>query len=198
MGGTMTRCMVLDAMGVMFAAGDDVAELLVPFVQSADPRLASSTIESAYMAASLGAIGADDFWTGLGMDPDVEDHYLRGHSLVPGTMGFLQAAKSAGIPVWCLSNDVERWSRKLRGGFGIENYLEGATISSAVQVRKPDSAIYTHLLESSGYAPEDLLFVDDRQKNVDAAIRLGIPAIHFSGEVGYESLRRLVLESAAQ
>jgi HAD superfamily hydrolase (TIGR01549 family) len=194
----MTHCVVLDAMGVMFSAGDDVAELLVPFVQRAKPSLAAGVIESTYSEASLGAIGADDFWTRLGLDPRVEDHYLGGHSLVPGVVDFLQGAKNVGMPVWCLSNDVDRWSRKLRSRFGIEDYLEGSVISSAVQARKPDSAIYTHLLNSSGFKPETLLFVDDRQKNVEAAARLGIPAVHFSVDAGYEGLKRLVLESAGQ
>lgn len=190
-------CIVLDAMGVMFAAGDDVAELLVPFVQRTNPAATSGAIESAYMAASLGDISADDFWSGLGLDPAVEDLYLQEHSLIAGTMEFLLAARKRSVPVWCLSNDVERWSLKLRRRFGIDGYLEGAIISSAVRVRKPDSAIYTRLLESCGYAPEDLTFVDDRQKNVAAANRLGIRGILFSRDIGYEELRNLTLECAA-
>ena len=33
----MFRCIALDAMGVIFEAADDVAELLVPFVKAANP-----------------------------------------------------------------------------------------------------------------------------------------------------------------
>jgi putative hydrolase of the HAD superfamily len=184
-------------MGVMFKAADDVAELLVPFVQRTNPTTASCAIESAYLAASLGDISADAFWSGLGLDPGVEDVYLQEHSLVPGTMDFLLTARASGIPVWCLSNDVERWSLKLRGRFGIDEYLEGAIISSVVRARKPDGAIYTRLLESCGYAPGDLIFVDDRQKNVVAASRFGIRAIHFAGDFGYEELKKVAFEFAA-
>jgi len=193
----MFRCIVLDAMGVIFEAADDVAELLVPFVKTANPATTSHDVESAYLAASLGDLDADSFWRKLGLDPEVEDLYLKDHSMVPGAISFLQAARHIGIPVWCLSNDVERWSLKLRENFRIESYLEGAVISSAARARKPSPEIYRLLLARSGYAAEEIIFVDDRQKNVAVARELGISALQFSRDLGYESLKRQVLDSAA-
>jgi len=193
----MIRCVVLDAMGVMFNAADDVAELLIPFVQSASPGTTSRAIESAYLAASLGDLSADEFWKKLGLDPELEDQYLRAHSVVRGTLEFLKTAHAVGVPIWCLSNDVERWSHKLRATFGIDGYLEGAVISSAARARKPSAEIYRILLERSGYVAEEVIFVDDRRKNVDAAKDLGFEALQFSDRKGYDDLRRMVLGSAA-
>ena len=113
--------------------------------------------------------------------------------MVPGAISFLQAAGHIGIPVWCLSNDVERWSLKLRENFRIESYLEGAVISSAARARKPSPEIYRLLLARSGYAAEEIIFVDDRQKNVAVARELGISALQFSRDLGYEYLKRQVL-----
>lgn len=193
----MFRCIVLDAMGVIFEAADDVAELLVPFVQAANPAASSHEVESAYLAASLGDLDVDAFWRRLGLAPEVEDRYLSGHSMVPGAISFLQAARRVGVPVWCLSNDVERWSVKLRENFKIESYLEGAVISSVARSRKPSPEIYRLLLERSGYAAEEVIFVDDRQKNVAAARALGISALQFSPGLGYESLKRQLLDGPA-
>ena len=172
-------------MGVIFRAADDVAELLIPFVEHAGGITDSKAIEAAYLDASLGAIDADHFWRTVGLDPTREDEYLSGHSLVHGVEEFLQRAKRVKIPVWCLSNDIGRWSRKLRARFQIENLFSGAIISSDVGARKPDRAIYQCLLDQSGFRPEDLFFVDDRAKNIDAAIALGIPALYFDSEVGF-------------
>lgn len=183
------RCIVLDAMGVIFRAADDVAELLVPFAATAGGAASAKAVESAYLEASLGAIDADEFWQKIGLEPAVEDAYLTGHSLVPGVRDFLERARDAGVPVWCLSNDVDRWSRKLRAAFGIESFFTGAVISSAVRSRKPDRAIYECLIDRSGFRPEELLFVDDRPKNVQAAIALGIPSFLFGG---YDSLGKQV------
>ena len=113
-------CVVLDAMGVMFAAADDVEELLIPFVTSINGAADARQIRSAYLDASLGAIGADEFWTSVGLSPAVEDDYLTRHTLVHGVVPFLRTAKAAGVPVWCLSNDVARWSAKLRASFGLD------------------------------------------------------------------------------
>ena len=181
-------CVVLDAMGVMFAAADDVEELLIPFVAAYGGVADAHRIRSAYLDASLGAIGADEFWTLVGLSPAIEDDYLSRHSLAPGVMQFLRSATDAGVPVWCLSNDVARWSAKLRASFGLDELLSGAVISSDVRSRKPDAAIYRRLLDRCGEAPADILFVDDRKKNVLAARALGMTSIEFDAENGYRAL----------
>lgn len=181
-------CVVLDAMGVMFAAADDVEDLLIPFVASRSGAADAQQIRSAYLDASLGEISADEFWTTVGLSPAVEDDYLTRHTLVHGVVSFLQTAKDAGVPIWCLSNDVARWSAKLRASFGLDELLSGAVISSEVRSRKPDAAIYRRLLDACGKAPADILFVDDRPKNVQAARALGITSIEFDAETGYRDL----------
>lgn len=182
------RCVVLDAMGVLFQAADDVAELLIPFVAQAGGTDDPDAIEAAYVEASVGTIDADEFWRVVGLDPSIEDAYLSRHALVPGAEAFLQHAKRKKIPVWCLSNDVGRWSRKLRTRFDIEDLLAGAVISSDVHARKPSREIYEYLLTQSGFRPEDLFFVDDRAKNVAAALALGIAAEQFDPQIGYRDL----------
>lgn len=176
-------------MGVLFDAADDVAELLVPFVREAGGADAQA-VASAYLEASLGTISADAFWRAVGLTPEVEDTYLSGHSLVPGVVDLLECAGRAGMPVWCLSNDVERWSRKLRGRLEVETLFAGAVISSEVGARKPDRAIYRYLIDRSGFAPQELLFVDDRPRNVEAAIAADIPAVQFDPQVGHRRLKR--------
>jgi putative hydrolase of the HAD superfamily len=82
-----------------------------------------------------------------------------------------------------------RWSEKLRDKFEIEELLAGSVISGDVGVRKPDSEINKILVERSGYKIEELLFVDDRGKNVMAARDLGIETILFDPEVGFGEVK---------
>jgi len=182
------RCLVLDAMGVLFAAADDVAELLIPFIRSAGGETDAHAITSVYLEASLGNIDADTFWTRVGLDPGVEDAYLSKHRLSAGALEFLASARRGGVPVWCLSNDVGRWSRRLRATLGLEPFLAGAVISGDVRVRKPDRGIYERLLAETGCQPGELLFVDDRAKNVASAEALGIPAVQFAGSHQFKRL----------
>ena len=183
-------CLVLDAMGVLFESADDVGELLVPFIAANGGSQDVSAIETAYTEASLGRLDAGDFWRQVGIDPVQEDDYLALHRLNAGAAEILSLANELGVPVWCLSNDVGRWSQKLRDRLGIESRLVGAIISGDVGIRKPDAGIYEVLIEAIGFRASDLYFVDDRAKNVAAAERLGFQTELFSAATGFGNAKR--------
>lgn len=52
-------------------------------------------------------------------------------------------------------------------------------LSFDIGVMKPDLTYYEAIVSKSGYAPEDIFFVDDRPENVEAASKLGIRAFMF-------------------
>lgn len=66
------RVIVLDAMGVIYRARDDVAELLVPFVERHGCRAGANDVAALYQKASLGHLDADAFWRALELDPSIE------------------------------------------------------------------------------------------------------------------------------
>ncbi len=59
-------------------------------------------------------------------------------------------------------------------------------ISGHVGAAKPDLRIFEILFERVGRRPQELLFVDDSLKNIEAARALGMPAIHFTPAVDLE------------
>jgi putative hydrolase of the HAD superfamily len=189
-------CLVLDAMGVIFKSADDVAELLIPFIAEKSGSIDKEVIQSAYMEASLGKISPDEFWNQVDVASELEDEFLSRHSLNPGITELLSRAKGNSISVWCLSNDVGRWSDKLRKNFGIEKFLNGSIISGDVGVRKPDKEIYEILIHSSGYKVEDILFVDDREKNVIASRDVGIETVVFDLETGFTDAKNWISRRA--
>lgn len=186
------KCLVLDAMGVIFSTADDVAELLIPFIGEHGGSTDRGLIESAYLEASLGRIEPADFWTRVDLDENLEDEYLGRFSLSPGLLDLLALARQRALPVWCLSNDIGRWSRKLRRRFDIETLLAGAVISGDVGVRKPDAKVYRVLLRQSGFAAADLVLIDDRENNRRAARLLGIDSPPFDAATGFDSLLRQI------
>ena len=163
------RVIVLDAMGVIYRARDDVAELLVPFVERHGSSAGVNDV-----AAHL---DADAFWRALDLDPSVEDDCLAGHDLSVGLLAFLEVVRSSSIDVWCLSNDLSRWSVKLRERFALDGLFAGFVISGDIGYRKPLEQAYLCLLRRLGGAPE--LFVDDRPRNVSVARSMGIPSVCF-------------------
>jgi putative hydrolase of the HAD superfamily len=176
---TSRKILALDAMGVIYAEANDGANLLYPFIVEKGGCADVEEILRLYSAASLGRMSSAEFWRGAGLDPAREDEYLKRHMLSRGLNEFLDEMVSRGIELWCLSNDVSEWSRKLREKFGLGCYFRGFVISGDTGARKPDSAIYHILLEQSGCLPCDIVFVDDRLRNIDAAEALGINTILF-------------------
>lgn len=176
---TKPSVLVLDAMGVIYTAGDDVKELLCPFIQARIPAFDPSTVEALYREASLGRISPCQFWESVGLTESIEDEYLALHRLTPGLLGFLTDAVKSFDSIWCLSNDLGNWSRKLRVHFGLERFFRVFVVSGEVGVRKPNRAIYEHLLNLVGCEPSSILFVDDRRANLDAAKAVGIHTILF-------------------
>jgi hypothetical protein len=127
---------VLDAMGVIYRAGDDVAELLVPFVQTHGTVCDVSEIERQYTLASRGSISAQVLWERLGVDPALEDAYLAQHALMDGLRDLLLVLTRRGFRLACLSNDVSEWSIKLRRKFELETQIQTWVISGDVGARK--------------------------------------------------------------
>lgn len=59
--------------------------------------------------------------------------------------------------------------------------------SCELKMRKPDLRFFNHVLEDSGLKAEESIFIDDKQKNIDAAERCGIHGIIF---VNNEQLKK--------
>jgi putative hydrolase of the HAD superfamily len=176
----MAEILMLDAMGVLYQAGDDVGELLIPFVhRHGDGALSPQAIDLAYVEASLGRMTPDGFWSRMGVDPALEDSYLTGHALIEGTTAALAKLKKRFGKMACLSNDVASWSRKLRRRFELETWIDDWFISGDLGLRKPSPAIYAAALRRLGTKPQDVMFVDDRPRNLNAARQLGVRTLLF-------------------
>lgn len=88
----------------------------------------------------------------------------------------------AGVPVGILSNMpagagrlwMDLWPALDRVAFKLWSGDEG--------VSKPDPAIYKLFIKRSGWLPEDTLFVDDVERNIDAARALGFKVHLFRTE----------------
>lgn len=177
------KVLILDAMGVIYQAGDDVAELLVPFICDRT-NICPAVIEELYHKCSLGEFSSSSFWQKVGLDISVEDEYLNGHKLIDGVKEFIGEAKEYFDSIWCLSNDVSEWSIKLRQKHNLEPLFDGFVISGNVHSRKPAKEIYEALFSLSGAKPNEVIFIDDRPQNVITAMDLNMESILFGSQQG--------------
>jgi putative hydrolase of the HAD superfamily len=115
-------------------------------------------------------------------------------TVFPDTVDLLRRLKRKGYPLYCLSNMHFASIEYLEKTGTFWDVFDGRVISCRLQLCKPESGIYEHLLRSYGLRAEETLFIDDVQKNLDAAARLGIGTLRFENAAQCErELRALGL-----
>jgi putative hydrolase of the HAD superfamily len=97
----------------------------------------------------------------------------------PDTVELLYRLKHEGHPLYCLSNMHFASIEYLERQHTFWDVFQGRVISCRLQLCKPEPGIYEHLLREFGLKAEDTLFIDDVQKNLDAAAKLGIHTLRF-------------------
>jgi len=108
-------------------------------------------------------------------------HFPASLSEVPGTTQLVRELHEAGTPLFGLTN----WSDELYYPFAAPRFevlqmLDDVVVSGEVRAAKPDRRAYEIVAERSGLPLDRLVFVDDKQLNVDAAVALGMDGIVFT------------------
>jgi putative hydrolase of the HAD superfamily len=110
------------------------------------------------------------------------------------TVELMRRLKRKGYPLYCLSNMHFASIEHLEKNETFWDVFDGAVISCRLNLCKPEAGIYEHLLRTYGLAAKDTLFIDDVQKNLDAAAKLGIRTLRFESAAQCErELRALGL-----
>lgn len=97
---------------------------------------------------------------------------------IEATARLIPELKMAGYRVIVLSNMSKEYIDFLRKK-PVYRHFDEEIISCEVGLVKPEREIYELLLTRYGLRPEETIFIDDRQENVDAAAELGITPFLF-------------------
>ncbi len=128
--------------------------------------------------------------------PGLKQCMRDAYAFVDGIEALLGELKAAGIAMHALSN-YSSWYRLIDERLGLSRYVELSFISCNTGVRKPAAGAFLGACTALGCAPHECLFVDDRMANCKAAEALGMPSIHFQGDVAAlrsELVRHRLLE----
>lgn len=74
---------------------------------------------------------------------------------------------------------------KLNKERGLFKYFDQVVLSCEVGVTKPDEAIFKLMLKKLNLAPDECVFIDDRDSYVDAARKLGMHGIIFKNSAQF-------------
>jgi putative hydrolase of the HAD superfamily len=104
-------------------------------------------------------------------------------ALPNGALGIVdELAASNKYMVGCLNNEARETNDYRFATFGLRRYFKVAFSSCYVGLRKPHVEIYRRAIDILGTPSDRILFIDDRQENVDGALQAGMRGIRFEGE----------------
>ncbi|MGD0754005.1 MAG: HAD family phosphatase [Bacteroidales bacterium] len=100
----------------------------------------------------------------------------------------LPELKKRGFRLYYLSNFPLDIFDEVKSGYYFFKHFDGGLISAEAKFSKPDARIYETLLKKYSLIPGECLFIDDNEKNVHTAEKLGMNGLvtHGSLEISKE------------
>ena len=103
------------------------------------------------------------------------DRMFAGTLPVPQMYDLMRTVRKAGFRTCLLSNS---WGRVNYPRDIFPELFDAWVISAEVGMRKPEERIFRHAAGLLGLPPEQCVFIDDIEANIDAATALGMVGVH--------------------
>lgn len=98
----------------------------------------------------------------------------------PEALAIILSAKSAGIRVGILSNELELfYGRAMMDALDVLKHIDAMVDATHTKILKPDPRAYAMGLEALGTRPERTVFIDDQTRNIEGARKAGLHAVAF-------------------
>ena len=105
------------------------------------------------------------------------------------TLRFIDELVERNVPVYLLSNAptyFAEWAKQ----YDVLRKFSGVVFSAPLKTAKPDPAMYQFLFRTYSLKPEECFFIDDLERNIEAAKSLGMNGIVFTGDI--EDVKRVI------
>jgi 2-haloacid dehalogenase len=106
---------------------------------------------------------------------------------IAGVPDIVWELKERGVPLYLLTNCAVDTFGLMRARFDVFSAFDGAVVSGAEGLLKPDPALFRRLIERFALDPAATLLIDDVPVNVAGAEAVGLRAHHFTGAAGLRS-----------
>lgn len=108
-------------------------------------------------------------------------------------LAIVDHVRDSGVRCCLATNQQDLRAAYMRRELGYDRHFDEQFYSCELGVAKPDAAYFTTILDRLGLRPDEVLFVDDSPRNVDAAAELGLhTSLHSPGQeiAGFPTTRR--------
>ncbi len=111
----------------------------------------------------------------------------RHTTIYPGVKDGLAELRRMELPLACITNKSERFTRPLLDTTGLAPYFEQLVAGDTLPRKKPDPAPLLHACERFGVTPRDMVMIGDSVNDAQAARAAGCPV--FCVTYGYNEGR---------
>lgn len=148
-------------------------------------------------AYDRGDLSSDAYWNktaagaGIVLDPSQLTSLIAADTDFWSTLNlpmlnWAQRLQRSGIRTGILSNMPDDLEAGLRARHPWIEAFDHHTWSHSLRLAKPEPAIYLHATEGLRTPPENILFIDDKAENIEAALALGMQAIQYTTHNTFE------------
>jgi putative hydrolase of the HAD superfamily len=96
-----------------------------------------------------------------------------------GVAKIVKDLRKRGYKTAIISNNIKSWIDRFDEKDSLSKYFDFVICSEEVGYAKPDKKIYEIFLERAGTKPEECIFIDDKEKNLKVAEKMGMKVILF-------------------
>lgn len=107
---------------------------------------------------------------------------------IAGMVELVEELDAAGVPLFAITNfPSEFWAMFRPTQAALFDRFRGIVVSGDERLVKPDPAIFRLALDRFGLEAGEAVFVDDNPANVEAAAKLGIHSVLFTGAAAFRA-----------
>ncbi|MFN4314774.1 MAG: HAD family hydrolase [Chitinophagaceae bacterium] len=128
-------------------------------------------------------------------EPAIRDYYGRWTDMLGGPINdtveiFRRIKQNPSLRTYALTNWQASLFEIALVRYDFLHWFDGRVVSGEEKTRKPFPEFYQRLLNRYSVQAHEALFIDDNQRNVNAALELGIESIHFKSPEQLQSALR--------
>lgn len=178
-------------------AGQLAAQLAIP------AQTAQEWVRQIWAPMLKGELSKAEVWDifeqkyGRTIGPDQRGVWFTWDQLkpVPVMLECIKDLKTQGYPLGIVTNASGEVAELIRSHHGYDGF-DFTVISSQVGMKKPDAGIFElALAKLPGLAPSEVLYLDDREHNTDAAAELGMQTLYVTDQSHLPGLIKNTLDA---
>ncbi len=182
------RAVVIDLDGTLLHTAPELAEAANRMLRDMGRAPVSQALLMSYIGNGISWLVKRALTGDMHAEPDAalyeralpvfEKHYtelLLQSKPFPGVIEGLDAMKSAGLRLGCITNKVARYTEPLLQGVGLARYFELVLSGDSLPEKKPHPLPLLHSAQFFGVPVEQLLLIGDSLNDAVAARAAGCP-----------------------